>query len=111
MSVDPMVAGEETGILRLDEELMIYQVAQTWSLINETFKREAQAGQQTDLRLDCRALREIDGAGFQLLWLAARHLAGVGARLRLIGLGDALRGQLQVLDAAGLFVHESAEAA
>ena len=111
MSAAPVVAGAHACALRLDEELMIYQVAQTWSLFDETFKREAQAGRQTDLRLDCRALREIDGAGFQLLWLAARHLTGVGARLRLVGLGDALRAQLQVLDAAGLFVHESAEAA
>ncbi len=97
--------------LRLGEELMIYQVAETWALIDSLIRQVPASGEIEALRIDCAELREIDGAGFQLLLLAARHRAAAGSALRLVSLNDRLRAQLTGLDPAGEFQFEIAEAA
>mgnify|MGYP001172789603 CR=1 FL=1 len=93
----------------LGEELMISQVAEVWALLDARIRD--MDGASDALRVDCAPLREIDGAGLQLLLVAARHLESLGARLSLVGLNGKLHEQLSSLDPSGLFHLQTLEAA
>ncbi len=95
----------------LGEELLIYQVAEFWALLDARIRDIDGAGTGEGLRIDCAQLREIDGAGLQLLLVAARHLGSLGAHLSLTGLDDKLLGQLRSLDPGGHFHLQDLEAA
>lgn len=116
MTVDAAVAdrpepasGDADVPVRLDEELMIYQVPQVWAQLDAAIR--AMAGRGGALRVDGTHLHELDGAGLQLLLLAGRHLDALGASLEVVGLNARMHAQLRAMDRAGVLVLRESEAA
>jgi anti-anti-sigma factor len=70
------------------QELNIYQAADWWRQLQETLRA------QPSPALDCSQMLEIDGAGLQLLLLAAQEVTKAGGEFSLVGLTEPINRKL-----------------